>query len=306
MQQTLEDRTESREALCELLQLIALAAETRPAGANGAMGRISSQSSALRAALLGGDTPRDILCGRSPVRGIEVAAAEALRPRAARQAHALLAHGIQVVPIWQLPPQFLPLAPPLALFVRGDRRLLDAAGTSIVGSRNASVAAERWAFARAVEAVQGGKIVVSGGAVGVDGAAHRGALSAGGPTIVYMGVAVDRCYPARHKELFAQIIERGGALVSEHPPATSPPRYSHALRNRFIAAHGDTLLIAQAREKSGTLGTARYAARLGRSIFVSPPEVGGDRGGLDWLLAGGLATVAGPRDAPAGRCEAPL
>lgn len=215
------------------------------------------------------------------------------RQVAHRQAAALRFLGIDLLPVWEFPPRLTRVAPlPLCLFVRGGRQVLCRPAVAIVGSRRACPQACRWAAAQAKEAVRGGFVVVSGGARGVDAAAHRATLEAGGQSVVFHGVSVDRVYPAEHRALFEQIVAAGGALVSEHPPGVRSFRWFHAARNRFIAAQAHSLWVAEAGEASGTLGTARWAHRLGVPIWVSPREVGGQRAGLDQLLEAGWAQVA--------------
>ena len=134
-----------------------------------------------------------------------------------------------------------------------------------------------WATACATN----GETVVSGGAYGVDAAAHRGALAAGGPTVVCMGTAIDRVYPAAHRALFTTILERGGVLLSEFPPGANIGAWGHARRNRLIAALSERLLLAEAAKGSDSLQTAQWAARFQRRVLVPVPEVGGVREGLE-------------------------
>jgi DNA processing protein len=212
--------------------------------------------------------------------------------RARRWRHMMESFGIDIVPVWDLPAKMQSLTPvPPALFIRGPRELLSAPAVGIVGARQAARTAETWAFARAHEASAQGKLVVSGGACGVDAAAHRGALHADAPTLAYLGVAADRIYPQSNRPLFERILAAGGALASEHPPSARTYKSDHALRNRFIAAHAERLLIAEARDGSGTLGTAAFARRAGTPVWVSPPGVGSCRDGIDSLLERGLARV---------------
>lgn len=211
---------------------------------------------------------------------------------ARRQATALQALDIKVLWAPAIPARLREAAPcPPALFVRGDPSLLDKPAVAIVGSRRACADAERWTAQVARDHSQQGQLVVSGGARGIDAAAHAGALAAGGPTLAYLGSAVDRIYPLENKLLFQRIVSRGGAIVSEHPPMSSGAPWHHAARNRFIAAHAHTLVVAEAAERSGTLGTAHWAHRLNRKILVSPLGVARQRAGIDALLASGVAAA---------------
>lgn len=223
--------------------------------------------------------------------------------RAGRQLAAIDALGIHVVPLWQLPPRLARVRPlPPALFVRGSPVILERRAVAVVGARKASPGPLAWASACATAAAREGWLVVSGGARGIDGAAHRAALAAGSPTVVFLGVAVDRVYPAVHRRLFERVLASGGAIVSEHPPLTPSFAASHQQRNRFIAAHAEHVLVAEAAETSGSLGTATHARRLGVPVWVPPPAVGGERAGIELLLRAGHARTAPevaalPRDA---------
>lgn len=197
------------------------------------------------------------------------------------------------VPPWQWPRAFdLVRGSACGLFVRGDANALHLRAVSFVGTRRAHPSAEGWTAARAFEAATAEYAVVSGGAVGIDAAAHQGALEAGGRTLAFVGVGCDALYPASNRSLFGRVLERGGAIVSEHPPGEGGRSFDHAARNRFIAAAGSSLWIAEAALGSGTLGTASWAKRLGRPIWISPEHVGRRRAGLELLLADGARSAA--------------
>lgn len=209
---------------------------------------------------------------------------------ARRQLAILRACDIQLVPVFSLPRLFWACRPALlALFVRGDARLLSRRAVGIVGARACSPSAALWARRTGERLTEQGVLVVSGGALGIDAAAHQGALAAGGPTLAYLGVAADRVYPRCNRRLFADILETGGALVSELPPMSEGFAGSHALRNRLIAAHSRHLLVAEADEGSGSLSTAAYARTLGTPVWVAPRSAGGRRAGLEILSRNGGA-----------------
>lgn len=162
--------------------------------------------------------------------------------------------------------------PPLALYVLGNREILTRPQIAIVGSRNASPAGKEnaHAFARALS--NAGLIVTSGLALGIDGAAHRGALDAGGGTIAVCGTGLDRVYPSRHREL-AHAIVKSGALVSEFAIG-SPPLPGHfPVRNRIISGLSLGVLVVEAALESGSLITARLALEHGREIFAIPGSI---------------------------------
>jgi DNA protecting protein DprA len=210
---------------------------------------------------------------------------------AQRQMNALLRLGIAMVPIWHLP-AFLRRVPrpPVALFVRGAAQLIHKRpAVAIIGSRQASPAGAEWAHMMGEHQAGLGHLVLSGGALGIDTAAHLGTLKTATPTLAYMGTAIDRPYPSSNRELFAAMLERGGALVSEHPPLSMTYKASHALRNRFIVAHAERLIVVEAALASGTLSAVNFARRLGTPVSVAPRLPGAQTEGLADLLTKGWA-----------------
>lgn len=162
--------------------------------------------------------------------------------------------------------------PPLVLYIRGQKCLLNKPQIGIVGSRHASRAGLDHArqFARALS--EQGYVITSGMAMGVDGAAHQGALEASGPTLAVLGTGVDVVYPDGHRQLAAQIA-RDGALISEFPPGT-PPRANHfPRRNRIISGLSQGVLVVEAGLRSGSLITARLALEQGREVFAIPGSI---------------------------------
>jgi DNA processing protein len=210
---------------------------------------------------------------------------------AEQQRAAVDALDIKVLPIGEIPKGLLQAQPPVALFVRGDPHLLQRVGVAVVGSREASAAGEQWAERVTEAALAAGKVIVSGGARGIDAVAHRTANARQAPSVAYLGVAADKIYPAEHRRLFEALIATGGALVSEHPPRTVTFAVDHAKRNRLIVLHSERVFIAEAAAKSGALGTAQWARKLGRPIVIPLPAAVCHRAGLEELLAHGHATV---------------
>ncbi|MDP3856874.1 MAG: DNA-processing protein DprA [Stagnimonas sp.] len=164
-------------------------------------------------------------------------------------------------------------SPPLALFVVGDPALLAQPQLAVVGSRAATPQGLDNARAFAAELARRGLIVTSGLALGVDGAAHRGALDAAGATIAVCGTGLDRVYPARHKALAHELVQRGGALVSELAPGAGALRQHFPSRNRIISALSLGVLVVEASQDSGSLITARLAAEQGREVFAIPGSI---------------------------------
>lgn len=162
--------------------------------------------------------------------------------------------------------------PPGVLFVRGDPSLPGDTQLAMVGARQASPEGCRHAraFARSLAAT--GMVITSGLALGIDGAAHRGALEQG-RTLAVLAHGPERLYPARHAGLATDIVRAGGALVTEFPPGTPPLRALFPQRNRLIAGMSLATLVIEARERSGSLVTARLAAELGREVFAMPGAI---------------------------------
>ena len=217
------------------------------------------------AAVAGADAARAALAPVAPDFDARVAALRAWR---ARPGNALLTLGDPAYP-----PRLLTIAdPPPLLYIRGRVELLHARGVAMVGSRQATPqgAEDAERFARALS--EAGLVVVSGLALGVDGAAHRGALDAAGGTIAVIGTGADRMYPAAHHTLAARIAEEG-AIVSEYPLGT-PARSQHfPQRNRLIAGLVEGVLVVEAALRSGALITARLANDAGRDVFALPGSI---------------------------------
>jgi DNA processing protein len=161
---------------------------------------------------------------------------------------------------------------PLALFVRGDPGILSLPQVAVVGSRNPTEAGRRTARRLATELTSAGFLVSSGLATGIDGAAHEGALAAGGRTVAVLGTGPDLVYPARHRAL-AERIAASGALVSEFPPGTRPLPAHFPRRNRIVSGLSLGVVVVEASLKSGSLITARLAADQGREVFAVPGSI---------------------------------
>ena len=162
--------------------------------------------------------------------------------------------------------------PPIVLFVRGDFECLSMPQLAIVGSRNPTVNALDTAIEFACGLSRRGHIITSGLATGIDGAAHRGALKAGGQTVAVLGSGVDVIYPKSHRQLADDIVQHG-ALVSEYLPGTSPKAMNFPRRNRIISGLSQGVLVVEAAARSGSLITARLALEQGREVFAIPGSI---------------------------------
>ncbi|MEE8482340.1 MAG: DNA-processing protein DprA, partial [Acidiferrobacterales bacterium] len=162
--------------------------------------------------------------------------------------------------------------PPALLYIKGDPVALSLPQLAIVGSRNPTPVGLENANAFAGALASTGLVVTSGLALGIDTAAHRGALDGGGNTIAIAGTGVDRIYPARNHTV-AHEIAKHGALVSEFPLATPPLRENFPRRNRILSGLSLGTLVVEAALRSGSLITARLAAEQGREVFAIPGSI---------------------------------
>jgi DNA processing protein len=161
---------------------------------------------------------------------------------------------------------------PPALFVRGDPALLSRPQVAIVGSRGATAAGRETAFGLAAHLAAQGFAITSGLAIGIDAAAHRGALAAGGVTIAVCGTGLDRVYPRGHEKL-ADEIAASGALVSEFPTGTPPVAHNFPRRNRVMSGLALGVIVVEAATRSGSLITARLAGDQGREVMAVPGSI---------------------------------
>ena len=177
-------------------------------------------------------------------------------------------------PTWPAALDSLELGAPLTLWVRGDPARLARLSRSIalVGARAATGYGEHVALESAAGLSDRGFAIVSGGAYGVDAAAHRAALSSGQVTVAFLAGGVDRLYPAGNDDLLRRIA-RTGLLLAELPPGSTPTRWRFLMRNRLIAAASDATVVVEAGARSGSLNTAGHAAQLGRPLGAVPGPI---------------------------------
>ncbi len=163
--------------------------------------------------------------------------------------------------------------PPLVLFVQGQSELLSARQIGMVGARDISPYGQKNAYQFAYQLSAAGYVITSGLARGVDAASHRGALASRGPTIAVAGTGLFHTYPQSHRELAAEIVAQGGALVSEFPLSASPRPHHFPRRNRIISGLSVGVLVVEAALRSGSLVTARHAVEQGREVFAIPGSI---------------------------------
>jgi DNA processing protein len=185
------------------------------------------------------------------------------------------------------------LAPPLALWVRGPGALggLSRRAVAVVGARAATGYGAHVAGELGAGLADRGYTVVSGAAIGVDGAAHRGALAVQGPTVAVLACGVERAYPASH-QLLLERIAASGLVVSEYPPGSVPARHRFLVRNRLIAGLAGGTVVVEAGLRSGAQRTASDAASLGRLVMAVPgPVTSGVSAGCHRLVRDGALLV---------------
>ena len=198
----------------------------------------------------------------------------------------------------QYPPLLRQIAhPPHLLYVYGETDLTDRFPVAVVGTRRASAYGLTHTREIAAELAQTGVCVVSGLALGIDAAAHTGALDGGGRTIAVLGSALDKPYPQENEPLMRRILESGGSVVSEYAPGTPPSRYSFLQRNRIIAGMCLGTLVTEGPRRSGALNTATRTLENGREVFALPGNVDSPGAQLpNMLISEGARLVTGAPD----------
>jgi DNA processing protein len=183
--------------------------------------------------------------------------------------------------------------PPIVLYVKGAwSDCLDQPCLGVVGSRRCSTYGQNAASMLARDLARRGMTVVSGFARGIDAAAHRGALEAGGRTIAVLGTGLDEIYPRDHKKLAADILAQGGALVTQFPLKTPPVSENFPYRNRIISGLSLGIVVVEAAENSGSLITARLAIEQNREVFAVPGNITSRNSfGTNYLIKGAGAKL---------------
>lgn len=198
----------------------------------------------------------------------------------------------------QYPPLLRQIAhPPHLLYVYGETDLTDRFPVAVVGTRRASAYGLTHTREIAAGLAQTGVCVVSGLALGIDAAAHTGALDGGGRTVAVLGSALDKPYPQENEPLMRRILGSGGSVVSEYAPGTPPSRYSFLQRNRIIAGMCLGTLVTEGPRRSGALNTATRTLENGREVFALPGNVDSPGAQLpNMLISEGARLVTGAAD----------
>ena len=186
--------------------------------------------------------------------------------------------------------------PPAVLFVRGRSLTELYPRVAVIGSRRCTRGGEDMAKQIGAGLARAGVTVVSGGAIGIDGHSHRGALLADGPTLAVLGCGIDVAYPPSHRTLLREIVE-AGALVSEYPPRVHAEPFRFPARNRIIAGLVEGLVVVEGAEGSGSLITTKHALELGRDVFAVPGSVTSPLSEVPLaMLRDGARLIRGPDD----------
>ncbi|MEM1007776.1 MAG: DNA-processing protein DprA [Myxococcota bacterium] len=161
-------------------------------------------------------------------------------------------------------------SPPLLLYGKGNRQILKQKMLSIVGTRSPDAYGKRLTNDLVASLYRSGMVICSGGAEGIDARAHYAALQHSMPTCAVLGCGVNVVYPSSHHQLYREICEQGGALISEFPPDQKPERGYFPRRNRLLAALARAVVVVQCKRFSGAMNTAAHAQRLNKPLFTFP------------------------------------
>jgi DNA processing protein len=187
--------------------------------------------------------------------------------------------------------------PPLVLYLCGDKDVITEKQLGLVGSRSPTPLGLKTATEFAYSLAMAGFVITSGLAIGIDGACHRGALAARGRTIAVAGTGLNHIYPPAHKNLAAEIVASGGAIVSEFPLDTLPKGHHFPRRNRIISGLSLGILVVEAALKSGSLITARLALEQNREVFAIPGSIYSPQAkGCHYLIRQGAKLVETAQD----------
>lgn len=187
--------------------------------------------------------------------------------------------------------------PPEQLYVLGDESLLNKESIAIIGSRDCTLYGYEQAKKFAKELAKENICIVSGMAIGIDSAAHIGAKGENGKTIAVLGSGFNNIFPEENEELFYEILQQGGCIITEYAPDIKPAYNNFPSRNRIVSGLSEGVLVVEARHRSGTSITAKFAKKQGKKIFCIPSNLDATTGvGTGKLIQEGAQLVLSPND----------
>lgn len=163
--------------------------------------------------------------------------------------------------------------PPISLYIKGNKNILNNTSVAIIGCRQASQYGIKVAKYFGYNLAKNEVNVVSGLAKGIDSYAHIGSICANGKTIAVIGNGIDTIYPKENINIANKILEKGGTIISEYPLGTKPEKMNFPARNRIISGISKSVIVVEAKEKSGTLLTVDFALEQGRDVYVVPGNI---------------------------------
>ena len=212
----------------------------------------------------------------------------------------MIKHGVDIVSIDDKEyPKILKniYDPPISLYILGNKEILNKPSIAIVGCRECTSYGKNVAYELGYNLAKENFCIVSGLAKGIDGAAHKGVVSAQGNTIAVLGNGLDTMYPTENIPLAKQILKTGGAIISEYPLGEKPQKQNFPERNRIVSGLSKGLIVVEAKEKSGTLITVDFALEQGRDVFVVPGNISSINSyGTNDLIKQGAKLIASYKD----------
>lgn len=186
---------------------------------------------------------------------------------------------------------------PISLYVRGNKTILNELSVAIIGCRECTEYGRNITKNLSYNIAKNKINIVSGLAKGIDGIAHQGALFASGKTIAVLGNGLDTIYPKENEHLAVEILQKGGAIISEYPLGTKPEKQNFPERNRIVSGMSKGIIVVEAKEKSGTLITVDFALEQGRDVFVVPGNINSEASiGTNDLIKQGAKLITSYKD----------
>lgn len=186
---------------------------------------------------------------------------------------------------------------PISLYVRGNKNILNELSVAIIGCRECTEYGRNITKNLSYNIAKNKINIVSGLAKGIDGIAHQGALFAGGKTVAVLGNGLDTIYPKENEHLAIEMLQKGGAIISEYPLGTKPEKQNFPERNRIVSGMSKGIIVIEAKEKSGTLITVDFALEQGRDVFVVPGNINSETSiGTNDLIKQGAKLITSYKD----------